>query len=41
MKTFTFKREATWLLVLTVVVPAAGILLAIVWPAVARWLAAR
>ena len=40
MKTFTFKREATWLLVLGLL-PAIGILLAIVWPAIARWLAAR
>ena len=41
MKRFTFRREANWLLVLVVGVPALGILLAIVWPAVARWLAAK
>ena len=38
---FTFKREAKWLVWLTVVPPAIGILIAIVWPAVARWLGAR
>ncbi len=41
MPTFTFKREATWLLVITRVPVVAGILIAIVWPAIARWLAAR
>ncbi len=41
MKTVTFKREAQWLLVLTVGLPALGILFAILWPMIARWFAAR
>ena len=39
MKSFTFKREAKWLLALVVGLPVIGILVAIVWPAIARWLA--
>jgi phosphotransferase system glucose/maltose/N-acetylglucosamine-specific IIC component len=38
---FTFKREAKWLLILSLALPAIGILFAIVWPVVARWLGAR
>jgi phosphotransferase system glucose/maltose/N-acetylglucosamine-specific IIC component len=38
---FSFKREAKWMLILTLVLPALGILITIVWPAVARWLGAR
>jgi phosphotransferase system glucose/maltose/N-acetylglucosamine-specific IIC component len=41
MCNFTFKREAKWLMVPTLALPAIGILLAILWPAVARWLGAR
>jgi len=41
MKAFTFRCEANWVLLLVVGVPAIGILVAIVWPAIARWLAAR
>ncbi len=41
MLTSTFEREAKWLLVITLVPVVAGILIAILWPAIARWLAAR
>ncbi len=40
MRAFVFKREAKWLLLLGLI-PTIGILLAIVWPAIARWLAGR
>jgi phosphotransferase system glucose/maltose/N-acetylglucosamine-specific IIC component len=38
---FTFKREAKWLMLLTLVLPVLAFLFAIVWPAVARWLGAK
>ncbi len=38
MKSFTFEREARWLLLLAVGLPALAIFLAIVVPALARWL---
>ena len=41
MKRFTFKREAGWLLWLTVVPPVVGIFIVIVVPALARWLGLR
>ncbi len=40
MHSFTFKREAKWLLALSLL-PVIGFLVAIVWPAIARWLGAR
>jgi hypothetical protein len=40
LRPFTFKREAYWLLVLSVL-PLAAILAAMVVPAVLRWLGAR
>jgi hypothetical protein len=37
----SFQREARWLLFLTVVIPAVGFVIAVVIPAVARWLGWR
>ncbi len=39
MRGFTFKREAHWLFIIAAVPPTIGILIAIVWPILARWLA--
>lgn len=39
MHSFTFRREARWLLLFGLL-PVIAILIAIVWPAIARWLAA-
>ncbi len=41
MHQFTFKREAKWLLLIGVVPPGIGIAIAILWPMIARWLAAH
>ncbi len=40
MHPFTFKREAKWLLAISLV-PVVGVLLAIIWPVIARWLGGR
>ena len=37
----SFQREARWLMILALAVPAIGLLFAIVIPAVARWLGWR
>ncbi len=37
MHPFTFRREARWLLGLTVLPPAIGIFIAIAWPAIKGW----
>jgi hypothetical protein len=41
MRPFTFRREAKWLLVLTLLLPLLGILATIVLPAWRNWLGAR
>jgi hypothetical protein len=37
----SFRREARWLMLLAVAIPALGFLIAIVIPALARWLGWR
>ncbi len=38
MRPFTFKREVKWLFLIGVLPPTVGILIALVLPAIARWL---
>ena len=37
MRHFTFRREARWLVLLTVLPPAIAMFAVLVWPTIARW----
>jgi hypothetical protein len=41
MRHFTFKREAKWLMWLTLTLPVIGIFLVVILPGVLRWLGVR